>query len=296
MNTFSLPSGTHIANVHLRVSDLDAAESFYVRLLGFRAGERGAADTEARIYATRRNPPIILLTEQADAVPKPPRTTGLYHVAIRLPSRLELARVLHRLLEHDWPLHGISDHGVSEAIYTADPDGNGIELYFDLPSAFWPMEDGNIAMTSMPLDPNDLLSELAEDDMPWAGANPYTDIGHVHLQVSDLAKSERFYHSLLGLEVTQSDYPGALFLSVGGYHHHVGVNVWASRGASPPPPNAVGLISFAMEVPDEQTWQILRDRLEAAGVVTQNVAAVGYSKGFLVNDPDSNAIEVVTRG
>jgi catechol 2,3-dioxygenase len=190
------------------------------------------------------------------------------------------------LLEHGWPIDGAAHHGVSEAIYLRDPDYNGIELYSDVPRDVWHWENGSLTMVTDPLDVDNLLSEAGE----WNGIDPSTDIGHLHLQVSDLPRSEQFYHGLLGLDVTQRSYPGALFLSAGGYHHHIGLNTWAGQGAPAPPQNSVGLSSFAIQMPDRQSWKALKRRLESASLLD---ARIHSSRQFLLHDPDGIRIEVV---
>ncbi len=238
MTKFSLPAEAHIGQVHLQVSDLARALAFYSSLLGFR--QAGKAGGSVLLSATGRAPCHIVLTEIPDARRKPARTTGLYHVALRYPSRLALARAFRRLVDYDWPFQGFADHLVSEALYLADPDGNGLELYVDRPRDQWQRRNGQLEMATDPLDVNALLAEADADATPWTGVYPETDVGHVHLHVSDLTRAEAFYSDLLGLDVTQRGYPGALFLSAGGYHHHLGVNVWAGAGAPPPPLEAAG--------------------------------------------------------
>jgi catechol 2,3-dioxygenase len=289
MNGFALPSGTHIGHIRLQVSDLDRALSFYRDLLGFRQVDQDSAQTT--LSATGGPPSHILLSERPGARRKPSGTTGLYHMAIRFASRRALSRIFGRLLDHRWPFQGFSDHGVSEALYLADADGNGVELYVDRPRERWPRENGHIAMTTQPLDVEALLAESERDTSPWTGIDPDTDIGHVHLHVSDLAQAEAFYGDFLGLQVTQRGYPGALFLAAGTYHHHLGVNTWAGRGAPPPPPDAVGLLSFAVHVPDETAWQGLIARLQEAGLeVKEPLEASG---GALVHDPDGTGVELI---
>jgi catechol 2,3-dioxygenase len=290
MNRSLLPSGTHIGHVRLQVSDLERALVFYRDQLGFR--QVGQESAQTALSATGRPPARILLSERPSARRKPSGTTGLYHLAIRLPTRRALSRVFRRLVEHRWPFQGFSDHAVSEALYLADPDGNGIELYVDRPRERWSWENGQIAMTTQPLDVEALLAETDGDATPWTGIDPDTDIGHVHLHVSDLEQAEAFYSDLLGLGVTQRGYPGALFLAAGTYHHHLGVNAWAGRGAPPPPPDAVGLLSFALHVPDEKAWRSLVARLQEAGweVEDQQLEAPGSA---LVRDPDGNGVELV---
>jgi catechol 2,3-dioxygenase len=147
-------------------------------------------------------------------------------------------------------------------------------------------------MATDPLDVEALLAQAREDGRRWNGIHPETDVGHVHLHVSDLAEAEAFYGGLLGLDVTQRGYPGALFLSAGGYHHHLGLNVWAGKGAPPPPPEAVGLLAFSLRIPDEDAWQILRDRVEASGIRIDQPGNGASESGFLVRDPAGNGVEL----
>jgi catechol 2,3-dioxygenase len=275
----------------LQVSDLASALGFYEGLLGFRqAGRNGRS---VALSATGRPPYAIVLVERPGAPPKPPRTTGLYHVAIRLPSRRALAEVLIRLATHSWPFQGFADHLVSEALYLADPDGNGLELYADRPPERWTQRNGQIVMGTEPLDVDGLVAEADGESASWNGIDPGTDIGHVHLHISDLARSEAFYHGLLGLNVTQRGYPGALFLSAGGYHHHLGINTWVGAGAPPPPAEAVGLLSFALQIPDGEAWRAVLARLAGAGMAPEGQHDCPDERIALVRDPDGLGVELV---
>jgi catechol 2,3-dioxygenase len=258
-----LPPEISIASVTLRVARLDQALAFYESLLGYRPvdSEHGRVGLSASGGA----PAQIRLLEVPGAGAKPPRTTGLYHVAIRVPSRKELGRVFKRLAEQRYPFQGFADHGVSEALYLADPDGNGIEIYRDRPRSEWQWNGDSIAMVTEPLDVEGVLAE-ANGEAPWDGAHPQTDFGHIHLQVSDLGKAESFYVDLLGFDVMQRNFPGALFVAAGGYHHHIGLNVWSSRYAPAAPANSVGLQSFAVGVPSTHVVNDVARRLQAAGV------------------------------
>ncbi|MGA7160742.1 MAG: VOC family protein [Bacteroidota bacterium] len=260
VNDFRLPDETHIGYVHLQVSDLKRSLLFYETLLGMKRTIEVTGTVV--LSASGKSPYHILLTEHPGARPKPARSTGLYHVAIRFPSRRELAKAFHRLYVNNTAFQGFSDHLVSEAIYMADPDGNGIELYADRPRAKWIMQENQVQMATIPLDIDNLLSELTEESSLTGSLDPSTDIGHVHLHVSDLQSADEFYHNLLGFDVTQRSYPGALFLSAGGYHHHIGVNTWAGKGAPPPPSDAAGLLSFGIFIPTPQSMQTIARRFE----------------------------------
>jgi len=278
---YILPTDAHIGHVEMKVSDLERSLAFYASLLGMQVLQRGEAQAQLAPSGTQS---LITLKALPDAQRKPPRSTGLYHVAIRLPDRHALGATFQRLLDQRYPLQGAADHLVSEALYLADPDGNGLELYTDRPRSVWPKVNGQIGMATDPLDTAGLLATASSG---WEGIHPATDIGHIHLHVTDLERAEAFYCNLLGFEVTQRSYPGALFISAGGYHHHLGLNIWAGRGAPPPPPEAVGLGSFSLAIPNPQDRQKLLRRLKEAGL--QLAAQNG---GWSLTDPDGNRIQI----
>jgi len=224
MAPFSIHPDTTVGPVALTVADLARSEDFYTGVLGFRAIERG---DRALTLAAGGAVPLLRLVEQPGARPKPQRATGLYHFAILVPSRLDLARALRHLAEQRYPLTGASDHLVSEALYLDGPDGNGIEIYRDRPRDEWPHANGQLQMAVDPLDVDGILGELARDDRPWDGLAPQTRIGHIHLHVADLRAAEAFYSGVLGFDVMLRYGAGALFISAGGYHHHIGLNTWA---------------------------------------------------------------------
>lgn len=238
-----LPADARIAEVSLTVSDLDRSLAFYTDVLGLRVmgrdGPHAALGTGGRVA-------LVHLTARAGAVPRPRRSSGLYHVAILVPDRAALGRSLRQLADRGWPLSGASDHLVSEALYLDDPDGLGIELYRDRPRESWPREAGEVLMATEALDLDD-VAQAPGAEAPWRGLDPGTTIGHVHLHVPDLSAAERFYCEGVGFTPTLRRYPGALFVAAGDYHHHVGLNVWAGRGAPRPPENAVGLRGFTIE-------------------------------------------------
>lgn len=286
-----LPAETGIGHVCLRVGDMDRALDFYADSLGLQQIERDGASVV--LAAAETSPALVILRERRGAVRRQPNTTGLFHVAIRLPTRYALARVFRRLLSMRYPFHGFSDHGVSEALYLADPDGNGLELYTDRPRDEWPYdENGSIAMVTQRLDTKALLQLVEDDDEPWAGIDPDTDIGHVHLQVSNLERAERFYHKMLGLDVMQRSYPGALFFAAGDYHHHVGANVWNSKGGSPAPDDTANLVYFQLLVPDTKAWQAVLSRADAAGVTIER----RDETSAMLRDSDDIAVEVACPG
>ena len=264
MNVSLLPAGTYVAQVTLRTHRLPVLTQFYEHLIGLRVVQRETNKTY--LSATGQWPALLVLEQAPDAPRQDPRQPGLYHVALLVPSRLELARWFRHLQQSDWPLQGLGDHLVSEAIYLADPDGNGLEIYADRPRETWPVQDGQIQMATDPVDVASLLQELPVPNQPWAGLHPATRIGHVHLQVSSLARAEVFYHQRLGFAVTQRSYPGALFVAAGGYHHHLGLNTWRSRNSAPRHPAATGLASFLIQLPATGALAEVKTRLQQAGV------------------------------
>ncbi len=288
MNPFRLAPETHVGHVRLQVSDLDEALGFYGGILGFHALAVGA--DEAQLRAVPDGGLLATLHGNPGAIPKPPRTTGLFHVAIRYPSRQSLGKALYQLLQAGWPLLGYSDHKVSEAVYLADPDRLGLELYADKPRDVWPRKDGMIAMVTDPLDVEGVLRAAGEPPAAGAAIDPAADIGHVHLQVADLGRARSFYEGLLGLEVMQEDYTGALFLAAGGYHHYVGLNIWAGRDAARPPAEAVGLRSYSLVLPDQAAVSSLHARVKAAGFDPADLMELGWS----IRDPDGTVVEITT--
>ncbi len=208
--------------------------------------------------------------------------------AILVPTRKDLAHSLRRLAETDYPLSGASDHLVSEALYLDDPDGNGIEIYRDRPRETWQWSAGQVKMATNRLDLNAILREAEGDAGEWQGLAVGTRVGHIHLGVADLRQAEAFYHETLGFDLV-GRLPGALFLSAGGYHHHIGLNTWQSRLAPEPPANAVGLRSFTIEIPNMDEEARVIERLESAGVAIEP-----HHDGLIVRDPWNNGIALRT--
>jgi catechol 2,3-dioxygenase len=277
----SIHPDTTLGPVRLTVGDLDRAQQFYGSSIGLESLVRSK---DTAVLGTNGTP-LLELVGRPDSLPRPPGTTGLFHLAIVLPSRIDLARALKRFAETGVPLTGASDHLVSEALYLRDPEGNGIEVYRDRPREEWRYSGGALEMDTLPLDIEGVLGELAgpgdEADVLPAG----TRIGHVHLQVADLGAAEEFYNGALGFDVTVRGYPGALFLSAGGYHHHVGLNTWASAGAPPPPSGARGLAWFQVVLPDGEELERVAGRIDAAGLDMER-----QDGGLVVADPSGNRV------
>lgn len=282
----AIAPATHMGAVRVTVADLERSRQFYEGALGLRAIELADGDLA---LAPADGQPLIVLHGDSAAPALDRRATGLYHMAVLFPTRRDLAFALARLLATRWPLEGASDHLVSEALYLSDPDGNGIELYHDRPRSEWPHRDGHLEMATLPLDLDNLLSELGGADKLQELAPAGTTMGHVHLQVADLADAERFYNGVLGFDVTVRHYPGALFVSAGGYHHHLGLNTWNSRGAAPPSAGEIGLRSFEITLPSEDERGRVLARVRAAGLPIEETAS-----GALLRDPSGNAVVLRT--
>jgi catechol 2,3-dioxygenase len=284
IDDWRLPDSLRVGQIHLRISNLQAALEFYRDHLGFHQSGTSLLSRE------RGSSHLVKLTEAPSAPSRRRGTPGLFHVAFRYPDRRALAHGLIRFLKNGYPVQGAADHRVSDALYLADPDGNGVELYCDRPRDSWPRQGAELAMATDPLDVEALLAEAAGSGVGDAGL---PDIGHIHLQVSDLARSEKFYHDLLGLAVTQRSYPGALFMSAGGYHHHIAVNTWGTRGSSAAAPDTLGLVSYSLDLGNTVGYQALHSRI-VSKLGSDAVRERGEGKtGFTVLDPDSISVEIV---
>jgi catechol 2,3-dioxygenase len=271
-----------MGRVRLRVADSDRAQSFYERAIGLRTLDRNG---DGVVLGAEGGPAAVALAADPDAPPRPPGTTGLFHLAILVPSRVDLARALRRVVEAGWRFTGASDHLVSEALYLNDPEGNGIEIYRDRPRDEWRYDDRQLQMATLPLDIDSLLTELEGSDSADTGMPAGTRIGHTHLNVSDIAAAEDFYVRGLGFEPTVRGYPGALFVSAGGYHHHLGLNTWAGAGASPPPQGARGLDWFEVVLPSPDALRQTEQRIESS-----DVAPDRREEGLMAVDPSGNRV------
>ncbi len=243
MTGYRLPGDTRVGVVRLQVADLERSLDWYGRVLGLTAlrEEVGRA-----ALGPEGGDTLIELVERPGASPMGRRARlGLFHFALLVPDRATLGRLVAHLTVVREPL-GASDHAVSEALYLSDPDGLGVEIYADRPRAEWRREGREVVMVTEPLDVADLVA--AAEGAPWTGMPVGTVVGHVHLHVGDLAEAEAFYHDRLGLDKTVWSYPGALFLAAGGYHHHLGVNVWAA-GAEPAAEDEARLLEWELVVP-----------------------------------------------
>jgi catechol 2,3-dioxygenase len=289
-STPAIDPRTTMGTVHLTVSNLDRSRAFYEQSIGLRSTE--LADGEIAL-GPADGPTLVQLHGDSAAPALDRSATGLFHLAILVPSRLDLAFALARLSTTGWPLDGASDHLVSEALYLSDPDGNGIEIYRDRPREEWQWVDGRLQMATLRLDLNGVAGELNGASELQEKAPAGTTIGHVHLQVAELAEIEAFYADLLGFDVVVRGYPGALFVSAGGYHHHLGLNTWNSGGGPAPHPGAIGLRHYEIVLPGEQALSDVLGRVSAAGVPTEAVDEL-VPGGHRLRDPSGNALVLRT--
>ena len=261
----ALPADLRLDLVALTVADLERSETWYRDVIGLQRIDTDRADaasegTDGTLTLGAGDEPLVRLVHQPGAAPAPRGATGLYHHAILLPTRAALADFVRKLVEERVPVLGASDHHVSEAIYFEDPDGHGVEVYADRPRATWRWAGDRVAMTTEALDIDDLLSAA---EGTYAGAPAGTRLGHVHLKVRDAEEAERFYAGTVGFD-TVAHVPGAAFLSVGGYHHHVGANAWESRGGEPAPEDSARLLSVHASVSDPDALEALHARVREA--------------------------------
>jgi len=278
--TTSIHPETRIGLLSLNVTDLARSIDFYTNAMGFALLEQHEGVATLGVGTT----PLLLLTGNPSGQPWPGRATGLYHFAILLPTRADLGRWLRHWLETGHELPGQGDHWVSEALYLSDPDGNGIEIYRDRPRSEWKLTDGRVAMGTDPVDLRGVIDEADREGLSFTGLPEGTTIGHMHLQVRDIPEAQAFYEGVLGFDL-MAEMPSALFLSAGGYHHHLGMNIWHSRGASPAPEGSAGLRYFTVIMSSQSALDEVIERLDAAGV---NYGAA--ENGIVVQDPSANRI------
>ncbi len=279
-----MPAATQVGPVTLRVAEAERSIAWYRDMIGLELIER----SKDRLVLGAGGKAFLFLDVKPGIAPRIEETTGLYHLAILVPDRPTLAGVLARIAARGVRL-GASDHLVSEALYIWDPDGNGNEVYRDRPREEWKWENGTVRMATDPLNLQGLLADLApgaeKKSVPAA-----TRMGHVHLQVGDIDKALHHYADLFGL-VRTAGRQGALFMSAGSYHHHLGCNIWHSHNAPRAPLSAAGLVEFTVELPDAAAAEAAAKRFHDGGVATETVPG-----GFLVRDPWSIAMRVLVAG
>lgn len=276
--TFHQKPNLFIQNVTLKVSNLSRSIDFYTEIIGFRVLQQ----EEGRVTLTADGQHALITLVEVPNAQFVRGATGLYHFALLLPSRKDLGNLIQHFIQKNVQI-GAGDHDVSEALYLSDPDGNGIEMYIDRPADTWKWDsNGQVYMTT---DPVQFQSVLREADGTWSGLPIDTVMGHIHLSVRNLQESEDFYTSLLDYVVVSRYGAQALFISTGGYHHHIGLNTWHSEGAEALPKDAVGIQSYTVQLPDQDYAVNLKKRF-----VKQNMEIKEQENIFSIIEP--NGIEV----
>jgi catechol 2,3-dioxygenase len=284
-NSPTLPAGTHIGAVTFRTADLPKLTDFYTQIFGLKVLSSTESKSSLGVQTDGKPVELLVLIEDKSAVQVGHSHRALFHAAFIVPSRAQLGQFLSHLKKSGWKLDGASDHLVSEALYLTDPDGNGLEVYRDLPRESWKFApNGELVMALDPVDLEELMREGDQLTTPWTGMPSGTIVGHMHLQVSDISKANSFYQGIVGLDQTSGLIPSASFLSAGGYHHHLAVNTWHITGFPGPRPalldalaatntttdaphpsvTKVGLVNWELVIPDSDAHASLVARLKAA--------------------------------
>ena len=289
---FRLPDETRLGRVRLQVADLERSLAFYQETLGFRIVHRDAGRAELAAFG---DDAVLVELDEHSGATSPPRRgrLGLFHFAILLPNREALGRFVRHLGQLGVAA-GAGDHLVSEALYLQDPDNLGIEVYSDRPRDGWKRIGRELMMATDPLDLTSLVR--AAGDAPWTGMPAGTVIGHVHLHVGDIAQASAFFSEGLGFDRMVWNYPGALFLGAGGYHHHLGTNIWAGSGARPPAPDDARLLEWTVVLPDETGVAAAGKSLEQGGYSIETGAVTGMQGGIVARDPWGTAVRVRSAG
>jgi catechol 2,3-dioxygenase len=273
--TFASRTPLHIGAVGLVARDLGKLTDFYCELLGLAVIERTGRIARLGVGGVT----LIEIEHRPDALPDDQRTAGLYHTAFLMPTRQDHARWIMHIARNRVPISGASDHGVSEAFYLDDPEGNGIEVYSDRPRERWTWQDGLVTMQTKALDIEAMLTEIDPATATYLSAPGGLRIGHIHLRVGSVETAEEFYRGALGLDLTRRR-GGATFMSSGGYHHHVGANVWHSDGAQTRDPDRAGLSWFSVEAANDDAYDAAVARLKTA-----NTSVRAMDGGIETADP-----------
>ena len=290
-----LPPDTRIGRARLRVGDLERSLTFYRDVLGLQVSREAgngvtlASGEQRETNGSTAGPRELLVLEERRGIarrPLRPVTTGLYHVALLVPSRRALGRTLLGLRQAGYPLRGMSDHAVSESLYLDDPDGNGLEIYADRPRQLWPVRHGVVQMTVDPMDVEGVMAAARERPEPWTGLPTETVVGHVHFTVSRLDPAVAFYRDVIGFDEMMR-IPTLAAVAAGGYHHHLNLNTWAGEGAPIDSERVAGLSGWELEVPDDQARQTLLERVAAAGALEPS------TNGPAARDPDGITVNIV---
>jgi catechol 2,3-dioxygenase len=298
-----MPSGMSVGSPVLKIRNIDKVLTFYEKEVGLRMNKKYHDDNDDLMYElsskyvpfSDKRSPLLILQYDPDARDATPHSAGLYHFAILVPDRRSLASTYVELKSSGVPFDGFADHLVSESLYLKDPENNGIEIYRDRPAREWLRDStGNVMMDTLPLDLQSLLSEVNEEETKNPKAFPSgATIGHMHLKVTNLERSIKFYHEKLMLDITLNwRSMGAAFLSAGGYHHHVGMNTWHSLNGEILSNNDTGLKNFTMTIPDKSSFNSIKSIFLNDHTSERQKSQKVENKQFLVLDPDGIQIVI----
>ena len=269
---------TYVTNVEIKVSDLQRSLTYYQEVIGFKVLQQ---ESHKATFTADGKTALLTIVQPETVEEKTRFTTGLYHFALLLPSRRDLANVISHFHKNG-VYFGASDHDVSEALYLSDPDKNGIEIYADRPEDKWTWHSNQVHMVTEPLN---IQSILAEGNDTWSGLPTGTVMGHIHLSVSNLTEAEEFYTKGLGFDIVTRYGTQALFISTGCYHHHIGLNTWYSENAPKLGEHQVGLKTFSLRLDNEQQVATMKENLRAIDAPVTDIAG-----GFQTEDPAGNKI------
>lgn len=270
-----------VTEIHLKVQDIERALEFYQDIMGLKVLK---SEERLAVLSADGVTPLVTIEQPIDVISKLPKRTGLYHFAILLPTRASLGLFLKHIIKRKYPIIGGSNHGVSEAIYLQDPDDNGIEVYADTDLATWNWHNDSVEMVNSPIDYEEIIAESG--DLEWEGIPSESIMGHIHLHVADLDESKIFYNKGLGFDLIQEMQNTAVFTSTGGYHHHIGFNIWNGKGAKALPDNSVGMKYYSLLFPDEKSRTKVIEKLSTLGF-----PAIHKEDKIFVKDPSENLIE-----
>lgn len=282
MNTFHAEPNIYAQKIDLKVTNLQTSLRFYQDILGFQVLHQSKHEVS---LSADGNQTLVQLHAPEGLQKKELRRTGLYHFAILLPTRNDLAKIIRHFIKVNYPLQGASDHDVSEALYLADPDGNGIEIYADRPKTSWDWRGEEVVMGTNALDVQSIMSEW--DGNEWNSMPNETIMGHIHLHVNNIEEAKTFYCEGLGFEVVTHYGNQALFISTGKYHHHIGLNIWNGTMAVAPSANSVGMAFYTLVFPKNKLEQAV-ERLQA-----MNIEVERQADSYMVSDPAGNNIKLV---
>lgn len=273
-----LPEGTRLTRVHLRVRQLAPEQAFYRDVLGFEQAPTRNSNEVA--LGPDKRAPLVFLSEDSGAPVRAPDAVGIHHIAFRYPAPRDLSQALRRLMEHRYPINGGTDHTVAESIYATDPEKNGIELFTD--------RAGASQTGGGPLDLRKLFALAGSEPLPELAPHEL-GIGHLHFEVADLARAERFYHEFLGLLVN-ARVPGAIFFTVGQSHHDIAVNTWSAHRRAPG--DSVGLIAYRFYIPNPKALELLAKRAALFGYPVRSSTTPDGNICLKTADPNGHVVEL----